>query len=916
MLPRRRHGLLAFLPLLFACLGDESSGPRRIPSALEIVAGDGQTALPGQQLAANLRVKAVDANGRAVSGVRVHFSLPDTAGDLSALSGETNSQGTASTRWTLPPALGTYQLMAVIPGIDSVAFTGSATVDAPVFLSMASTDSAPGTIGYELDSAVVVLLQDGQGAPLAGVPVRFTPQPGSGAVSPQVVRTDSTGHAGARWTLGPVAGYHRLVASTDSSAPVAFTGLAFPPATTDSLVVGNYHVCQLPATGVVRCWGGNYFRQIGNADTSTVVPSPSPVSGSPAVTALSGGANFTCGLTGGSPVCWGALADLGIQPPTSLDNSTRFVKVVGSEAWICALDEAGEVLCRGANDLGQLGDGTTQNRASFAPVSGGHRFRTIAAGVGYACGITMSGQVYCWGWNDYGQLGDGTRSDRLVPTPVASSLRFQTIAASYATTCALALDGRGYCWGEDISREIETGTITRQLTPIPFGGALRFVQFGVNCGVTVQHDAYCWGYNSTGSLGDGTFTNRSQPVLVAGGIKFAEIHVTCGRDLAGVVHCWGSNWFGGLGQGTIPRRHLPASVIGGLTFSTLSAGLTHACGLSSQGTAHCWGSNRNYQLGVGTSPPLAPSPLPPVGGPVFTQFSAGGYGSCGVTQSGVANCWGTNYLGEMGNGSLDPVPTPAPVAGGLIFSEVSGPSEYNHTCGLTPQGQAFCWGANQFMQRGDDPNNTAGTSPSAVAGGLVFSQIAVGSAYTCGLTTLGTAYCWGDGQYLGDGVGTTRFLPAPVAGNLTFTRLASAPAGRTTCGLTSAGEAWCWGQGVFGELGDGLGNGNALTPVQVVGGQVFAQISGGAYHFCTTTAAGEVYCWGNNATGALGSPLETVEAAPIKVPGLSGIAQVVAGTGFTCALETAGQASCWGNDEYGQLGDGNSGFALTPVPVP
>jgi alpha-tubulin suppressor-like RCC1 family protein len=578
------------------------------------------------------------------------------------------------------------------------------------------------------------------------------------------------------------------------------------------------------------------------------------------------------------------------------------------------------VLCRGANNLGQLGDGTTQDRVSFVPVAGGHRFRTIGAGTLHACGITMTGQVYCWGWNDYGQLGDGTRSDRLVPSPVASSLRFQSVEASFASTCALALDGRAYCWGEDVSQEIETGTVTRQLTPIPVAGALRFLQFGNLCGVTLQHDGYCWGGNAAGGLGDGTFTDRSQPVPVAGGIKFAEIHpgwyVTCGRDLAGAVHCWGNNSFGGLGQGELQWRHLPAPVNGGLSFTRLVAGGSHVCGLNNQGAAHCWGSNRGYQLGVGPMPPFSPLPLASIGGLTLSQLSPGQFGGCGVTPTGLAYCWGINSLGEMGNGTLNPVTTPAAVVGGLTFASITGPSAYWHACGLTLSGQAYCWGANHFLQRGDSPNNSLETSPVAVAGGLVFSQVTIGETYTCGLTALGAAYCWGEGQYLGDGVGTTRYQPGLVAGGLTFARLASAPGGRTTCGLTAAGEAWCWGQGVFGELGDGLGNGNALVPVRVVGGHTFTQLSGGAYHVCGVTAAGEVYCWGNNATGAIGSPPGTVEATPIKVPGLSGITQIAAGAGFTCALDAAGHASCWGTGEYGQLGDGKSGFALEPVLVP
>lgn len=914
---------LSLVPLLLACTED-GSGPRRIPATLEIVAGDGQAALPGQQLATSLRVKAVDAGGHAVSGVRVHFSLPDTAGTLSALSAETNSQGTAETRWTLPPALGTYQVVAVITGVDSVTFTGSATVGAPVTLSMVGGDSILGTAGVELDSAVVVVLRDGLGAPLPGVPVSFTPQPGSGAVSAEVVRTDSAGNASTRWILGPAAGYHRLVASTDSAVAVPITGIAFPRATTDSLAVGNYHACHLQTTGVTRCWGGNYFGQLGNADTSTVVPTPSPISGSSGFAALSPGEDFTCGITSGSAVCWGAMAGFTAQPPMPLDNPTRLVRVVGGTGWICALDEAGEVLCRGANNLGQLGDGTTQDRLSFVPVAGGYQFRTIEAGSGHACGITLAGQAYCWGGNAEGQLGDGTTIERHVPTRVASGVRFGSISAGPSTTCALALDGRAFCWGSDISAEIATGTVTRQLTPAAVGGALRFHQFeqsgGLLCGVTMQNDGYCWGYNSLGNLGDGSFTDRSSPVPVLGGIKFAEIHpggyVTCGRDLAGAVHCWGNNSFGGLGQGELQWRPAPAPVSSGLSFSELAAGGSHACGLTSAGAPHCWGSNRGYQLGVGPMPPFSPLPLPSAGGLTLARLSPGEFGGCGLTPANAAYCWGINSLGEMGNGTLGPVTTPAAVGGGLTFAAITGPSEYWHTCGLTPSGQAYCWGANHFQQRGDGPGNTVETSPVAVSGGMVFSQITVGETYTCGLTVPGVAYCWGEGQYLGDGVGATRYQPGPVAGGLSFTRLAAAPGGRTTCGLTSAGEAWCWGQGIFGELGDGLGTGDALVPVQVVGGHTFTQVSGGAYHLCGVTVAGEVYCWGNNATGAVGKPPGTVEATPVKVSGLSGITQVAAGAAFTCALDAAGHASCWGTGEYGQLGDGKSGFALTPVMVP
>jgi alpha-tubulin suppressor-like RCC1 family protein len=110
----------------------------------------------------------------------------------------------------------------------------------------------------------------------------------------------------------------------------------------------------------------------------------------------------------------------------------------------------------------------------------------------------------------------------------------------------------------------------------------------------------------------------------------------------------------------------------------------------------------------------------------------------------------------------------------------------------------------------------------AVTGGLTFRSVSAGRVHTCGLSTAGTAHCWGfnrDGQ-LGDGTTTASATPRPVSGGLTF---ASIEAGGThTCELTTVGAAYCWGDHHHGALGDGttLAFGTAttrrrVTPVRV-----------------------------------------------------------------------------------------------------
>jgi alpha-tubulin suppressor-like RCC1 family protein len=85
----------------------------------------------------------------------------------------------------------------------------------------------------------------------------------------------------------------------------------------------------------------------------------------------------------------------------------------------CALRTDGTVLCWGDNQMGQLGDGTTQARTSPVAVVGLDRVEEIAAGHHHACARLLTGEIFCWGGNGSGQLGDGTATDRSAPVRVA-----------------------------------------------------------------------------------------------------------------------------------------------------------------------------------------------------------------------------------------------------------------------------------------------------------------------------------------------------------------------------------------------------------------------------------------------------------------------------------------------------------------
>jgi alpha-tubulin suppressor-like RCC1 family protein len=318
----------------------------------------------------------------------------------------------------------------------------------------------------------------------------------------------------------------------------------------------------------------------------------------------------------------------------------------------------------------------------------------------------------------------------------------------------------------------------------------------------------------------------------------------------------------------------------------------------------------------------------------YTSVTTGGNGSfpygfaCGLMTTGAAYCWGYNGEGELGGGTPPGPPqcgsvpcstTPMAVTGGLTFGALSAGG--NFTCGITTSGDGYCWGDNTAGQLGDG-TGTSSPTPVAVSGGLSFATISAGLTHACGLTMTGAVYCWGsngDGQ-LGDSTTTSRTAPVAVAGGRTFTAVS---AGRSfTCGVTTSGAGYCWGSAA--QLGNGTTTGPqqcgydpcSTTPLPIAGALTLKAVSAGGLHACGVTTSGTGYCWGANGFGQLGDSTGTYRGTPVPVAGYT-FSAVNAGLTFTCGVTLEAAAYCWGVDEYGQLGDGRGGnvYSFTPVQV-
>lgn len=448
--------------------------------------------------------------------------------------------------------------------------------------------------------------------------------------------------------------HHRPVAVIGVEGTGPLTGVA-------EVSGGLRHTCARLEVGEVRCWGRNQDGNLGDGTTATrlrpvatIDPSRAlePLSG---VTQLSTGNVHSCArLTTGEARCWGSTAlgnpdvaeSLLAVPVTDVDGSgplTGVVQVAAGTRHTCALRDDTGVVCWGANDAGQLGDGTATGRVlptpvldetGTAPLTG---VVQIDAGVDQTCAVLADHQARCWGAGYRGD-GLGTGGDRELPVVVIDVVGVDgpltgvaQVSVGDARTCAALTSGQARCWGYTpgdgsttpphmepvvVSNPEGTGPLT-DVAAVEAGGS-------GSCAVLGSGEARCWG----SMVGDGTSTSRPRPVAV--------------KDPAG----------------TAPLTGVTA----------IRWGDGHACAALSTGQARCWGADNQFGQ-LGTPPPALASSLPLVvqdptdGGAMTTaaEVTPGRLETCVRRTDGQVRCWGANAWHSLGNGTTRTRYLPTPV---------------------------------------------------------------------------------------------------------------------------------------------------------------------------------------------------------------------------------------------------------------
>jgi alpha-tubulin suppressor-like RCC1 family protein len=325
---------------------------------------------------------------------------------------------------------------------------------------------------------------------------------------------------------------------------------------------------------------------------------------------------------------------------------------------------------------------------------------------------------------------------------------------------------------------------------------------------------------------------------------------------------------------------------------------------------------------------------PPVSQQAYIQVATGSNHSLALSAEGIIYAWGSNSIGQLGDGTTLDRLTPVLVSlAGLPantrFTCIAAGS--SHSLAVSTEGKLYSWGNNYSAQLGDGTfiNRSSPTQVNvqAVPVGTRFSSVAASSSTSMALTTDGKLYVWGNNILgtLGDGSTNTQTGAVAVSlqnipPNTRFKQIANGVEHSVV--LSTDGVLYAWGENSLFQVGDATIT-RRRTPIAVdvrdlPVGTRFAQISCGAYHTLALGTDGTLYAWGFNGYGAFGDDNAGDGRTPniIRLGGLpTGTSLVqIAGIGYhSLALASNGALYTWGRNNYGQLGDGT--FAQRNAPV-
>ena len=324
----------------------------------------------------------------------------------------------------------------------------------------------------------------------------------------------------------------------------------------------------------------------------------------------------------------------------------------------------------GANQYGQLGNGTETNSDVPVEVSRLGEVTQIASGEHHSLARVSEGTVEAWGANEFGQLGDGTTigpglclmtsfACSTTPVPVSKLSGVKEIAGGANFSLALLSNGTVMAWGQNSAGQLGDGTTESRDEPVEASGLkeVTAIAAGTNHALALLSSGKveAWGANEFGQLGNGTTSPSSHPVEVKGLSAVVSIAAGANHSLArksnGTIRAWGDDAFGQLGNGSTSNSSETTEVRGlGHSATAIAGGANHSAALLSNGSVKTWGANEFGQLGNGTTTASREAvEVKNITG--ATAIAAGANHTLAVLSGGIVRAWGAGEAGQLGNGS-------------------------------------------------------------------------------------------------------------------------------------------------------------------------------------------------------------------------------------------------------------------------
>ena len=660
---------------------------------------------------------------------------------------------------------------------------------------------------------------------------------------------------------------------------------------------------------------------------------------------------------------------------------TKVVYISAGSYHSVAVNSNGDVYSWGWNGQGQLGNGTNTDsnvplpvRTAGTPMAGKKIVHVSTGGnfyKGSSLALSSEGKVYSWGANDQGQLGNGTTTDSNLPvevkvegTPMAGKKIVQT-AIGVTHSMALDSEGKVYSWGENTNGLLGTGDATPATLPVavrtagtPMAGK-KIVQISAGGSHSMALDSegniYAWGWGGEGQLGNGENNNSNVPILVkkeGTGLEGKTIKKVMAGGMFSMVltsdgnlYSWGKNNYGQIGDGTTNNYNLAVAVktegtpMAGKKVVDFSISNEHTVALTSDGQIYAWGRNESGQLGNGTNtastlPVAVKTAGTPFAGKKAVQVVAGGWEgahSLALGTDGTVYSWGRNLNGQLGDQTTNDTTI-------VTFAKI------NFNSSPTPPLKAMAIsGESSAEVRWSTPifNGTFTISDYVIqyreTGTEAWSEVTTSGSNTgkqiTGLTNE-KVYQFRVAAKTNVGVGDyssivlamphkkptiTSVTPVigPTEGNQEVTINGTDFALKTnklnqvsacancSIALSMDGKVFSWGWNQNGDLGNGNSS-DVNIPVAVktegtpMKGKTISQISSGGIHNLALSMDGKVYAWGDNNNGQLGDGTTNNSNVPVAVKtngtDMDGktIVQVSAGEEHTIALDAEGNIYEWG----------------------